>query len=164
MQIWLRSSPDFSAKTLKDITDLAASFEIAGVKSTMKSAVFNVSENSAWVNSIRNKFEALKLFIEYQLDIIAITETKLDDSFLVKQFCIHGYNTPFRVDKSDNSGGILVRSNIPCREIASNLPKNVEGIFMETNIRNKKWLVFTGYNPKTEYIQTFLEQVNKSLN
>ena len=118
------------------------------------------------VNSIRNKFEALKLFIEDQLDIIAISETKLDDSFPVKQFCIHGYNIPFRVDKSDNSGGILlyVRSDIPCREIASNLPKNVEGIFMEINIRNKKWLVFTGYNPKTEYIHTFLEQVSKSLN
>ena len=59
------------------------------------------------VNSIRNKFEALKLFIEDQLDIIAISETKLDDSFPVKQFCIHGYNTPFRVDKSDNSGGYI---------------------------------------------------------
>ena len=63
-------------------------------------------------------------------------------------------------------GGILVdlRNEIPCKEITSNLPEKFEGMIMEINIWEKKWLLFTGYNPKTECIRTFLEQVSKSLN
>ena len=118
------------------------------------------------VNSITNKFEAIKLLIEGNLDIIIISETKLDNSFPVEQFCIEGYNTPFRLDKNDRSGGILVyiKKDIPLKEILSILPENFEGIFIELKIRNKKWLVFAGYYPKTEYIQTYLDQVSKSLN
>ena len=33
------------------------------------------------VNSIGNKFEAIKLLVEGNFDIIIISETKLDDSF-----------------------------------------------------------------------------------
>ena len=51
------------------------------------------------VNSIRNKFEAIKLLVEGNLDIINISEKNLDYSFPVEQFCIDGYNTPFRLDK-----------------------------------------------------------------
>ena len=31
------------------------------------------------------------------------------------------------------------------------------------NIRNKKWLLFAGYNPKKEHIGPFLSHVGKSL-
>ena len=31
------------------------------------------------------------------------------------------------------------------------------------NIRNKKWLIFAGYNPKKEHIGPFLSHVGKSL-
>ena len=50
------------------------------------------------------------------------------------------------------------------REITSNLPEKFEGMFIGINIQKKKCLVYTGYNPKIKYIQTFLEQVSKSLN
>ena len=33
------------------------------------------------INSIRNKFEALKFVIDHNIDIFLISETKLDDSF-----------------------------------------------------------------------------------
>ena len=36
-------------------------------------------------------------------------------------------------------------------------------MFLEMNIRNKKWLIFAGYNPKNEHIQSFLSQTGKSL-
>ena len=44
------------------------------------------------------------------------------------------------------------------------MPEKFESIFIELKIRNKKWLVFKGYNPKTEYIRTYLDQVGQSLN
>ena len=51
------------------------------------------------VNSIRNKFEAIKLLFEGIFDIIIISETKLDNTFLAEQFYIDGYNIPVRLDK-----------------------------------------------------------------
>ena len=67
------------------------------------------------INSLRNKFEALKETIKGNLDILIITETKLDDSFPINQFIINGYSPPFRADRNKNGGGIIiyVRDGIP---------------------------------------------------
>ena len=48
------------------------------------------------------------------LDVLMITETKLDDSFPEQQFHIEGFNIPFRSDRDRHGGGLLlyVRNNI----------------------------------------------------
>ena len=56
------------------------------------------------INSLRNKIEALKLIMMYNIDILIITETKLDETFPKSQFYIDGYAPPFRVDRSKNGG------------------------------------------------------------
>ena len=43
------------------------------------------------------------------------------------------------------------------------LPENIEGAFFDINIRDTKWLIFAGYNPKKEHIGSFLHHVGKSL-
>ena len=55
------------------------------------------------------------------MDIIVLTETKLDDSFPTAQFTIEGYSKPFRHDRNSDGGGILIysREDIPCRELTS---------------------------------------------
>ena len=69
------------------------------------------------INSIRNKLGNLNNIILNSIDVITIAETKLDDSFLNSQFILTNYKTPYRLDKSSNSGGLLtyVNSNIPSR-------------------------------------------------
>jgi len=42
------------------------------------------------------------------LDVFAIAESKIDESFPTSQFQILGYKTPFRLDNSGTSGGLLV--------------------------------------------------------
>ena len=71
------------------------------------------------INSIRNKFELFKKLVKGILDIVVVTESKLDESFPQQQFLMEGYNLPFRADRNGNGGGILiyVREDIPCREI-----------------------------------------------
>ena len=66
------------------------------------------------INSIRNKFDLLKKMVSEEIDILMITETKLDDSIPVSQVSILGLCTPFRRDGNKNGGGILlyIRSNI----------------------------------------------------
>ena len=46
--------------------------------------------------------------LTHYIDILMITETKLDDSFSVSQFGIDGFSTPFRLDRNKNGGGILL--------------------------------------------------------
>ena len=60
------------------------------------------------INSIRNKFEELKLLVKDSLDLIIITETKIDNSFIISQFLIDGFSMPFRADRDKHGGGILV--------------------------------------------------------
>ena len=47
MQVWLRSTARFANKTFKEITELASSLEIAGVKEDVKTEIHNVSDEIA---------------------------------------------------------------------------------------------------------------------
>ena len=47
------------------------------------------------INSLRNKFEALKLIIGQNIDILFITESKLDETFPKAEFHIDGYSPHF---------------------------------------------------------------------
>ena len=55
------------------------------------------------INSIRNKFEALKFIIDNNIDIFLISETKLDDSFPTAQFLIKGFSAPYGFDRVNYS-------------------------------------------------------------
>ena len=89
------------------------------------------------INSIRNKFDQLKLSIIGNIGILVITETKLDDTFLTANFMIDGFSKPYRRDRTANGGGVLiyVREDIPSKELNDhNFPDDIEGIFVELNI------------------------------
>ena len=60
------------------------------------------------VNSIRYKFEQIKLIVEKNVDILIVQETKLDDSFPDGQFLLDGFLPPFRKDRNKNGGGIMI--------------------------------------------------------
>ena len=93
------------------------------------------------INSLRNKFEALKLIVRGNLDILIITESKLDETFPVNQFVIDGFSPSFRADHNKNSGGVIiyVREDIPSRELKTHPPTtNFEGIFFEINLKKSK--------------------------
>ena len=60
------------------------------------------------VNSISNKFDQLKLFVQGKFDVLVITETKLDSTFHTSQFLIEGYSKPYRFDRNRNGGDILI--------------------------------------------------------
>ena len=81
------------------------------------------------INSLRNEFDALKTIIRAKIDILVITESKLDDTFPANQFLIEGFSSPFRLDRDPNGGGVIifVREDIPCRQLKShNTPENFE--------------------------------------
>ena len=89
------------------------------------------------INSIRNKFEDLINLITPYVDILLVSETKLDESFPLKQFFIEGYSPPFRLDRSSHGGGLLlyIREHIPSKVLKTAFTK--EGLFIEINLKKK---------------------------
>ena len=86
------------------------------------------------INSIRNKFEQLKYLIKDNIDILIVTETKIDETFPESEFCIGGFRTPYRLDRNANGGEILLytREDIPSNILSKHtFSENIEGIFIE---------------------------------
>ena len=61
------------------------------------------------MNSIRNKFEFLAMQVKGKIDILMISETKIDESFPKGNFLIEGFSTPYRLDCDSKGGGDHVR-------------------------------------------------------
>ena len=55
------------------------------------------------INSVRNKFDSLVNITNNNIDILMISETKLDSSFPVGQFLIHEFSEPYRLYRNSNS-------------------------------------------------------------
>ena len=60
------------------------------------------------INSIRNKFEMLKEAVGNKTDILLISETKLDDTFLLNQFILEGFTPPYRLHRTTYGGGLIL--------------------------------------------------------
>ena len=76
----------------------------------------------------------MKTMLTRNIDILMITETKLDDSFPVSQFEIDVFSTPFRQDRNKNGGGILlyICSYIVASKLNSYIfPNDIEVFFIE---------------------------------
>ena len=99
------------------------------------------------INFMENKFNSLVSLVKDKLDIIVVSETKIDDSFPETQFIIEGYSKPFRRDRNSHGGVLFIyaRDMIPCKEVKlKNLPVDIECIFIEINLRNQKWILMRG--------------------
>ena len=117
-------------------------------------------------NSIEGKSDHVKVLIVKNIDILVLTETKIDSSFPNAQFRIDGFSAPFRLDRNRFGGGVLiyVRENIPCKQLAKHiLPDDIEGIFADISLRKIKCLLFGGYLPPRHQAEYFLKHVNYAL-
>ena len=72
----------------------------------------------------------------------------------------------YRLDRCSNGGGLMlyIREDIPSRLLTEyKPPENVECLFVEINIRKKKWLLCCSYNPHKNNISNHLHHLNKGL-
>ena len=117
------------------------------------------------INSIGNKFVALKTMINGNIDIRLITETKLHESFPPPQFAIRGYKHLFRLDHIANGGGgiIFVRDDIQCKQMNTHkIIDNFECIFFEVKLRKQKLAFCRGLQSWKR--KDFLNHLGTSLN
>ena len=94
------------------------------------------------INSIRNKFPAIQTIIQNNIDVLVLTESKLDNSFSTTISKAITYPSGL----TETHGGIII--NIPHRTLGK-LTSNTdnEGIFIELLPQKESWLLYGGYNP-----------------
>ena len=73
-------------------------------------------------NSLQNKFDFLKETVTSYVNMLLITESKLDNSFAAAEFQINGFSSPYQLVENAHDGGILlyVRDDIPSK-VGSNV-------------------------------------------
>ena len=116
------------------------------------------------INSVRNKFCELKeLITTSSLDIVVISETKIDYTFPTSQFQIPGYKTPYREDRNANGGGLLVyvKNSITSKRINNLEDSQIENICLEINLKHQKWFLVATYNPPNSSNECFQNSIIK---
>ena len=85
---------DKSDKSIKDVSlDLLLEIKNLRLRNVNEVVVSNIN-----INSLRNKFEHLEELVMKHIDVLVITETKLDDSFSTSHFLMKDFAEPFRLD------------------------------------------------------------------
>ena len=108
----------------------------------------------------------LSLLVSTLVDVLTISETKLDSSFPKEQFHLPNFKAPYRLDISCNSGGLLtfVRSDIPSRRLLEfSFPDDIQIVPIELTLKRQKWLLFNVYKPPKQTSQFFLDTLTKAI-
>ena len=89
-----------------------------------------------------------RIGLKANMDVMAVLEIKIDDSFLQGNFLTDGFGAPYRLDRNSNGGGhmLFVREDIPSNLVEPEA-KPIEGFYRELNLRNNKCLLNCSYNP-----------------
>ena len=116
------------------------------------------------INSIRNKIHLLADLFKDKVDIMLISETKLDSTFPKSQFVLQGFSHPHRLDRTANGGGLLLylRNDIPNKPLPL-IAGNIDSIITDITISKKKWLLAGIYNPNKSRISNHLSVLGKNL-
>ena len=108
-------------------------------------------------------------FISNHVDILVLTETKLDETFPTSSFLTDGFSSPFRLDPKRKGGGIRihVRSDIPCQRLTKHsFPNDIEGYLVKSILEkandylseNNKY-----YHPLSQNNQYYFDCLDKAL-
>ena len=84
------------------------------------------------INSVWNNFDFLCSEVSPNIDLLLVSETKLDDSFKTVQFSMISFYRPYGLDRCSNRGGLLlyITEDIPSHLLTEyKLKKNVECFF-----------------------------------
>ena len=108
------------------------------------------------INLLLNTFEQSKDIVMQYIDILALTETKLDVTFTKAQFLLNGFSEPYRLDRSRNGGAVMIyiHENVPSKLLAIHVFP-LEDLFVGFNFRkckNRYFLKHTTHHTKQIFI------------
>ena len=117
------------------------------------------------INSLKSKFDEIReLFCNKIVDLMFLSETKLDPSYRNSLFETPGYKLE-RKDRNSNGGGIaaFIRTEIPARRRADLENKTLENMIFEVILNKSKWCIICIYRPPNMKDSVFSKEFSKTL-
>ena len=105
--VWSDTEKD-NNNSLEILEVIDNAYKHAKYKKIKHALLPEIKNDDGWINSIRNKFESLVRFVGNNLDILKVSEKKIDDTFPESQFLIEGFSKPFRLDRTAKGGRISI--------------------------------------------------------
>ena len=108
----------------------------------------------------------LHQIVRQKLDILLVSETKVDPSFPSSNLRWRVLALHFKLDRNSSGGGIMlfVREEIPSKLLSEYKPNSsVENIFSEINLRSKKWLVSCSCSPNLTLLSNHIRNISRGL-
>lgn len=121
------------------------------------------------INHLRNKIVDLRpIMKDLEPTVLAIAETKLNDSYPSSQFRVDGYYCPseYRKDRTYNDGGgvlVYIKQGIPAKRLKSFEPLGIESIYLEITLGKQKWCIIATYRSEDVKVVDYLDILSKSL-
>ena len=83
-------------------------------------------------------------------DVLVVPGTKVGTTFSASQFYVNGFTNPYRLDRNRNGGGVFIYfcENIPNKKLENYIASDIQGMFIELNLRKTKWLLLGCYHPQ----------------
>ena len=97
------------------------------------------------------------------MDILRISQPKLNNSFPENQYFIDGFSRAYRLNRTGNGGGILlyICEHIPSRNVNVDFCSKIEGFFIGINLKKAKWLPMCSYHPHKNTIQDHINAISR---
>ena len=99
-------------------------------------------------------------------DILVVTETKLDETFLESLFLMDILSKSYRLNRNKNGVGIIIfiRDTMSNEILQKHIfPKDVKSIFVELLFRKCKYLLCWAYHPSSQSDEYFFNNLDKGL-
>lgn len=117
------------------------------------------------INSLKGKFcEIYELLSDKIVDLLFISETKLDSSYYDSNFNVPGYKLERR-DRDSHGGGLasFIRSDIPARRRKDLESSHLENITYDVTLNKTKWSFICVYKPPSMQDSIFSNHVETLL-
>ena len=104
------------------------------------------------IQSMYPKRDILEVEMQYY-DIVVLTETWLSPNKKTEDIMIPNFDATYRKDRNDRPGGgvaIYIKSGISSHKLTNLIYGDLEGLCVEINIRNHKFLLCGIYRPLTQ--------------
>lgn len=88
------------------------------------------------ISSTLNKLQSFGNWVKWNVDILMISESEINDNFPFLNFLIYGFSTPYRSDRESKSGGIMLFLGQITIRSTCNRNKRTEDLYIELNSRN----------------------------
>ena len=107
------------------------------------------------IQSLYPKLDILETEMQYY-DIVVFTETWLTPNRKNDEIMIPNFDIPYRKDRNDRVGGgvaIYIKSGISFHKACNLIDNEVEGLCVEVNVRNHKFLLCGIYRPPNSGVE-----------